>query len=228
MIWFGRDWNCGTGLELRDGTGTAGRDSRPRTRRNPECPHPAPSHPKRTGGGERVGRDSNCGTGRDFVGGDKAGFVRLRRTGTPCFVPRQRVVGRRPLWRTCPTLRNWDGTRTVGRDTRTRNGANSRIALTPALSHPERTGEGERVGRDTTGSGPLTADCDRRNAGGKAGSPGEARWEQPGWDNFQKRQPVPRKPLAESNLRTDQIGMGLVRLRGLGLRRVALPAIYVI
>jgi hypothetical protein len=45
---------------------------------------------------------------------------------------------------------------------------------------------------------------------------------------FPKRKVVRLKPLAAIDLWKNHVGTGLVRLRGLGLRRVALPAIYVI
>ena len=46
--------------------------------------------------------------------------------------------------------------------------------------------------------------------------------------NSQKHKVVRLKPLAAIDLWKNHVGTGLVRLRGLGLRLVPLPAIYVI
>ncbi len=144
----GRDSNGGTGLKRWDGTQTVGRDSNGGTGL------------ERWDGTRTVGRDSNGGTGLDFVGGDKASFVRLRRTGTACFVPRQSGGPASACGGLVPPYEIWDGTRTVGR-------ANSRIAPHPTrLSSTLRLDSTElaevRPEGSSPKSGPLPSEADGR------------------------------------------------------------------
>jgi hypothetical protein len=170
----GRDSNGGTGLKRWDGTQTVGRDSNGGTglkrwdgTRTVERDTNGGTGHERWNGTRTVGRDANGGTGRDFVGGDKASFVRLRRTGTACFVPRQSGGPASACGGLVPPYEIWDGTRTVGR-------ANSRIAPPPTrLSSTLRLDSTELAEVRPSRRGLRRG----RMPDAKAGRPWRARWD---------------------------------------------------